>query len=119
MTSFRIVLGVLFAVNAAYTVSVGANHGWNLIDVFLSEVAQMRWQGQFLVDFSSYLLLSGLWVAWRGGFSAGAIMLGVAAACLGILFTSLYVIYLTLRTRGDSRQLLLGVHADGAGVGRH
>ncbi|XWN31149.1 MAG: hypothetical protein ROR55_27470 [Devosia sp.] len=114
MTGFRIVLGVLLVVNVAYTLNVGINHGWNLIEIYLSELAQMRWQGQFLVDFTSYLLLSGLWVAWRGGFSAGAIVLGVAAACLGIIFTSVYVFYLTFRTDGDMKTLFLGVHGDGS-----
>ncbi|MEQ9448599.1 MAG: hypothetical protein RLN70_06775, partial [Rhodospirillaceae bacterium] len=74
-------------------------------------IAGMTWQGQFNTDFMMYLMLSGLWTAWRSGFTAGAVALGAVAAVLGILFLAPYLLYLSYRTKGDLRRLLLGIHA--------
>ena len=69
------------------------------------------WQGQFNVDFTSYLILSGVWIAWRGGFTGGSIALGLLASPLGMLFFAPSLIFLVGRSGGVPRRLLLGVHA--------
>ena len=67
----------------------------------------------FLCDvfFVCYLVLSGLWMAWRRGFDRVGIALGLMAPPLGILFFAPYLLALSLQTGGNARRLLLGVHA--------
>ncbi len=60
MTGFRTVLVAIFVIIAGYTLVVGAAHGWNLIPTFFTAIGAMSWQGQFNVDFSCLLILSGL-----------------------------------------------------------
>ena len=52
----------------------------------------MTWAGQFNMDFTCFLLLSGLWLAWRHAFSPSGIVLGVVG----------------LDARGDVKVLVLG-----------
>jgi hypothetical protein len=69
MAMFRAYLVVILACLTGYTLVVGINHGWNLLPIFFSNIAEMSWSGQFNVDFMSFLGLSGIWVAWRHQFS--------------------------------------------------
>lgn len=91
-----------------YTVIAFNNAGANLFASAINDVAALKWQGQFALDFSSYLVLSGLWIMWRNRFSAGGIATGVTAMVLGILFFAPYLFYLHLKTKGDIKVLLLG-----------
>ena len=111
MSTFRITLIVMTIVILAMTLAAVSNEGFNLLPPFLSPVFAMNWQGQFNVDFTTYLILSGIWMAWRGGFTGGSIAWGLLAPPLGILFFAPYLIYLIGATGGDPRKLLLGVHA--------
>ncbi len=111
MTRFRYALIAMTVLIVAFTVAAFANGGINLITPFLTPILALSWQGQFNVDFACYLVLSGIWMAWRGGFSSESIALGVLAPPLGILFFAPYLIYLVGKSNGDPRQLLLGVHA--------
>ena len=110
MSHLRLLLLVFFAMITAYTLITVLNHGWNLVPVFLGDLTSLSWRGQFNLDFSTYLLLSALWVAWRGGFTAGSIALGAAALGLGMLILSAYLLMLTSRPGTTMRTLLLGVH---------
>jgi len=69
MTVLRSIIAALGLGLLVYTLAVIPQHGINLLPVFLGDVFAVNWSGQFNLDFASYLLLSGLWVAWRGGFS--------------------------------------------------
>ncbi|WP_300039265.1 hypothetical protein [uncultured Roseobacter sp.] len=111
MTGFRYTLITMTVLIVAFTVAAIANGGINLIAPFLTPILSLSWQGQFNIDFACYLILSGIWMAWRGGFSSRSIALGVFAPPLGILFFAPYLIYLVGKSNGDPRQLLLGVHA--------
>lgn len=108
MLFFRLWLVLMLGAIAAYTVVVGAAHGWNLLPVFFGDIAAMNWPGQFNFDFLSLLLLSGLWVAWRHSFSAAGLMLGLVAVFGGGLFLSAYLLVASLRARGDMAEILLG-----------
>lgn len=66
------------------------------------------WQGQFNFDFFCYLLLSGLWIAWREKFSQKGILLGLIASVGGIFFFAPYLFILTLKTKGNLKEILLG-----------
>lgn len=107
MMIFRILLVAAFAVNAVYTVMTGTNHGWNLVPIFFENIAQVNWNGQFNVDFSTYLLLTGSWVAWRHDFRPAGLGLGLVAAFGGMLFLSVYLLVLSFQA-GGAKEILLG-----------
>ncbi len=108
MTGFRIVLIAIFLVILGYTLVVGAALGWNLVPAFFVAIGAMTWQGQFNVDFSCFLILSGLWTAWRNNFSPLGLVLAPVASFGGALFLSVYLLILSVQTNGDMAALLLG-----------
>ena len=63
LRSFTILL--LFAITTHTLITI-ATHGWDFVTIFLADLTSLSWRGQFALDFMSYLMLSGLWVAWRG-----------------------------------------------------
>jgi hypothetical protein len=77
MMAFRVYLVIIVACRSVDTLTVGLTHGWNLLPVFPGDMVAMTWPGQLNADFSTFLLLSGLWLAWRHQFSVGGILLGV------------------------------------------
>lgn len=111
MTLFRAFLAALLIIMLIYTSIAVFNEGWNLIPAFFGNIADLTWTGQFNLDFLTYLILSGLWVAWRGGFTGSAIGLGLAASTLGMLFMAPYLLLLLNSKDGDIRRVLLGVRA--------
>lgn len=108
MAAFRILLAILFLVLLGYTLMVGQQHGYNLLPVFFADIAQIGWPGQFNVDFSTFLVLSALWVAWRNHFSAVALVLAVIAFFAGGLFLTAYLLIVSWQTKGDLAAMLLG-----------
>ena len=111
MTQLRLLLIAITGVIVLFTIAAIANEGPNLLPHFVGAILALGWQGQFNIDFTAYLILSGVWMAWRGGFPGPSIALGVLATPLGVLFFAPYLIYQIGQTGGDPRKLLLGVHA--------
>lgn len=108
MIAFRIfLLGFLTAL-LAYTAVTISREGWTLLPVFFGDMARMAWPGQFNLDFSGFLALSGLWVAWRDRFRPRALALAVVAAFGGMLFLTIFLLLLTARAKGDMARVLLG-----------
>ena len=108
MTLLRLFLATCFLVILGYTSVTIANHGLGLLPIFFGDMAAMTWPGQFNLDFFCFLLLSGLWVAWRHGFGAAGVALGLVAVFGGMLFLSAYLLLQSYRAGGDVRALLLG-----------
>lgn len=108
MSFLRALCIALLAVLAIYTVIVVINHGANLVPVYFADLASWTWTGQFVLDFTTYLLLSALWVAWRHHFTPAGIGLAVLAGVGGMLVFSIYLIVAIGSARGDMRVLLLG-----------
>lgn len=108
MTAFRALLITMLVVLAGYTSVVIANHGYDLLSVFFGDMAAMTWPGQFNLDFMFMLTLSGLWVAWRHGFSPAGLALGVLAVFGGALFLTIYLLIVSRQAAGDVRVMLLG-----------
>lgn len=108
MPLFRLFLLVCLAAIASYTSIVIAHHGWNLFPLFFGDIAEMTWRGQFNVDFTGFLALSAIWVAWRHQLSPAGLALGLIAFLGGMLFLSIYLLIHTARSRGDIKTLLLG-----------
>lgn len=108
MKLFRLYLIVALAGLACYTFIVGNKHGWDLLPIFFSDIVDMSWPGQFNFDFTTFLGLSGIWVAWRHQFSAFGLFLGIVALFGGMLFLGSYLLYLSFRSEGDIRVIVLG-----------
>ncbi len=108
MTMFRVFLATCLIAILGYTSVTIANQGANLLPVFFGDMAKMAWPGQFNLDFMTFLLLAGIWVAWRHHFSGKGLALGVVAVFGGMLFMSAYLLVQSFRTRGDIAALLLG-----------
>ena len=100
MGAFRVFLAVVFAGVFFYTATVGITHGWNLLPIFFGDIMAMTWAGQFNMDFTCFLLLSGLWLAWRHDFSPSGIALGAVGVFGGILVLAPYLLAASLKARG-------------------
>lgn len=108
MTLFRIYLLVVLTCLTVYTFIVGSNHGWNLLPIFFSDIREMKWPGQFNFDFTTFLSLSGIWVAWRHRFTLSGLILGVIAFFGGMMFLAPYLLYASVQSAGDAKVLFLG-----------
>lgn len=82
--------------------------GAGLFQVFISNIRAGGWNGQFNADFTCYLVLSGLWLMWRNHFRPSAILLGLAAAILGIILFAPYMVFLLYREKGNLVKVLVG-----------
>ena len=108
MTLFRFFLLAIILVVGAYTAVTIANHGMGLYPIFFGDIAEMTWRGQFNLDFLCFLMLSGLWVAWRHHFTIAGLLLGFVAFNFGAPFLSIYLLIASYQTNGDIKAMLLG-----------
>jgi hypothetical protein len=108
MLAFRAFLCLMFASLFVYTEVVGSTQGWNFISVFFENMFALRWPGQFNYDFTCFLLISGLWLAWRNHFSPAGIARGVLGSVGGMLFLAPYLLFANIQAKGDIKILLLG-----------
>jgi hypothetical protein len=65
-------------------------------------------RGQFNLDFLSLLTLSAVWVAWRHQFSVAGLGLAALALFGGGLFLTAYLFILSVQSRGNVKEVLLG-----------
>ncbi len=105
---FRILLLVQAIGVFMYTWFAFQAEGPNLFSVFLNNLQSLTWTGQFNLDFSCYLTISGLWIMWRNKFNGVSILLGLAAMVLGIVFFAPYLLWLINREHGDFNRVLVG-----------
>ena len=108
MQAFRIFLVVIIVSIVTITSLVVSRHGWNLLPIFFGDMASLTWPGQFNFDFMCFLLLSGLWLAWRHHFSPGGVVLGLAGVFGGIMLLAPYLLWASYNADGDVSVLLLG-----------
>lgn len=108
MTLFRLYLAAVIVAIIAYTSVVIAKHGLDIFPIFFGDIAAMTWPGQFNVDFASFLLLGGLWLAWRHHFSMIGIAFGLFIQVGGMPFLASYLLVQSFRTKGDMKAILLG-----------
>ncbi len=108
MSAFRLLLIVIAVTVLGYTAVVGINHGWNLFPIFFGDMAAMTWAGQFNLDFTGFLTLSAVWLAWRHHFSPGGLALGVLGLFGGIALLAPYLLWASFKVNGDAKELLLG-----------
>lgn len=91
-----------------YTAFAIKSEGWTLFNIFCNNITALNWNGQFNLDFSCYLTLSGIWIMWRNKFSASSIIFAVIATIIGIILFAPYLLYLLTRENGDLKKVLLG-----------
>lgn len=91
-----------------YTIIAIQHDGMNFLDRAQEFVSSLTWMGQFALDFSCYLLLSGLWIMWRNKFSGSSIAVAVVAMILGIIVFAPYLLYLLFIEKGDIQRVLVG-----------
>ncbi|MCP9845862.1 hypothetical protein KBY86_02985 [Synechococcus sp. Lug-A] len=98
----------MFLALLGYTAVVISQQGFGLLAVFIGNLQQLKWSGQFNLDFSFMLMISALWVMWRHQFSGVGVMLGLAAFVGGVLFLSTYLFIQSFRLNGKMVPLLIG-----------
>jgi hypothetical protein len=91
-----------------YTIFAFKAEGADLFSVFLRNINDLGWSGQFNLDFLCYLILSGLWIMWRNQFTSKSIFLGLAAMVLGIVLLAPYSIWLINQEKGNLKKVLIG-----------
>jgi hypothetical protein len=108
MLAFRILLLSMLSAVLIYTGVVVSTQGWNFMPVFLADLLALKWPGQFNLDFTCLLMLSGLWMAWRHRFSPWGLVLGGGMLVGGTPLLSSYLLVASIQAQGDVRVLLLG-----------
>jgi len=108
MIAFRFLLVIVIIGIVSITGIVGLNHGWNLLPIFFGDMIALNWPGQFNFDFMCFLMLSGLWLAWRHHFSPSGIFLGILGFFGGIMLLAPYLLYVSFKSNGNMKILLLG-----------
>lgn len=91
-----------------YTIFAFQKDGAVLFQIFFSNLKSLNWNGQFNLDFSCYLTLSGLWIMWRNKFSSNSIVFGLVAMILGIVVFAPYILYLLKKENGDLKKVFIG-----------
>lgn len=108
MNILRLLLIALFLVITGYTTVTVADHGINFFPAYFRDLALMGWPGQFDLDFSLYLLIAALWIAWRHLFSTGGVLLAVCSPFGGMIFLSAYLLVVMAKEKPEMAELLLG-----------
>lgn len=98
----------LLVILATYTVFVVSNQGFDFLTGFIGDIFSVTWRGQINIDFSAYLMLSALWVAWRHQFSVFGLGIAVVVMIGGMLLFAPYLIYEIARSKGEMSVLLMG-----------
>ncbi|MEP3629530.1 MAG: hypothetical protein ABJN04_05960 [Hyphomicrobiales bacterium] len=112
MTQFRILITLILLGLIGYGLILVLDGRFDFVTPFLTTVPALTWQGHINLDFLSYLVVAGVWIAWRSGFTPIGITIGVLSTLLGMLFFAPYLLYQITRSDNDPRKLLLGVHAE-------
>lgn len=111
MKNNKLLTGLLISQTALlifYTIIAINNEGGNFLAIALSNIQSLTWNGQFSLDFSCYLTLSGLWIMWRNKFTPMFIIVGFAAMILGIVFFAPYLLYLLSKENGNLKKVCIG-----------
>jgi hypothetical protein len=91
-----------------YTFLAFHSEGAMLFQIFTTNITALNWNGQFNLDFSCYLTLSGLWIMWRDKFNVNSILIAIVAMILGIIVFAPYVFYVLTKEKGDLKKTLIG-----------
>jgi hypothetical protein len=99
------VLIYLFTAFAIYS------QGLNWPSVAINDLVSLNWRSQFNFDFVIHLFLVCAWVVWREGATKRGYIFGFLSVFLGGMFSFPYIIYATVKAKGNAAHVLLGVHS--------
>jgi hypothetical protein len=108
LLSLKVLLFSLSIAVLVYTIFAFQKEGTVLFQLFFSNITSLNWNGQFNLDFSCYLTLSGFWIMWRNKFSSTSIVFGVVAMILGIVVFAPYILYLLKKENKDLEKVFIG-----------
>lgn len=108
MLAFRTLLSFFIVCILFYTSAVIVDHGWNLFPVFFEDIYAVNWNGQFNADFTCFLTLSGIWLAWRHNFTTNGILFGIFGFFGGIMVLAPFLLYTSIKEKGNISRILLG-----------
>ncbi|MDX2195666.1 MAG: hypothetical protein NW207_04555 [Cytophagales bacterium] len=91
-----------------YTVLAMKSEGIGLFQVFINDIMNINWNGQFNLDFSCYFTLSALWIMWRNEFSISSIIIAILAAIIGIMVFAPYLLFHLFVEKGDIKRVIIG-----------
>ena len=94
MNIFRLFLLIIALSVIGYTLPVIQSEGiLILLPTFFGEMNNLNWQGQFNLDFLTFLLMSAFWTAWRNKFTLRGNLLAIGAFFLGAPYLAIYLIW--------------------------
>lgn len=105
LQGYLVIAWVLLAILTGLAIADSGLEGGR---VFLTDFAS-PWRAQFNTDFTLYALPIAAWVLWREQSKLVGLLCALGTLAGGV-FTLLYVLVATFRSRGDVRRLLLGHH---------
>jgi hypothetical protein len=108
MRALQSLLCLLFIIIFAYTIAAASSGAEYPLPLIINEIIGLNWKGLYNLDFSSYLLLTALWICWRHRFTACAWLLAVCSIAGGMLFLAPYLFYQSTKMDGSIEGLLLG-----------
>lgn len=108
MTILKLLLTIQTLGLVIYTTYAIKNEGWTLFQIVVNNITSFSWNGQFNLDFSCYLALSGIWILWRNKFSISSIICALVAMIVGIMAFAPYLLYLLAKEKGNIKNVLLG-----------
>ena len=107
MNAFRVLLVASFAAIFIYTLMVFSNADLGLVSQAMTDLKAKNWAGQFDLDFMIYILFVALWLLWRHEFKpVGWLM--VLGSFGGSLFMAPYLLFASLKAKGDVKEILIG-----------
>jgi hypothetical protein len=109
MSSFRIVLLVLWIIICALVIRALVELGLGASAVFLDDFRQ-PWRAMINSDFSIHLLMVALWILYRERSPTVGVLCALGEFIVGMPFTLMYLLVVTFREKGDMRRVLLGRH---------
>lgn len=110
MNIFRVVIGIVWIALVIITMQALQQMGIDGANVFISDLAH-PWRLQFNADFSAHVLLMALWIIYREPKLWVGIIFAALSGFIGGAFSLAYIFVASFRAGGDSRKLLLGMHA--------
>jgi hypothetical protein len=91
-----------------YTIYIVQKEGLTLFQVFTNDIISITWAGQFNLDFTCYLIISGLWIMWRNKFTLKAILFSIVAMIMGFIVFAPYLVYLLTIEKANIVKVLIG-----------
>jgi hypothetical protein len=113
MRIFQFIFFVIWAAVVFVTVMAIRNEGIAAAgDTFANDVAALGWRGQFDMELLAYMALMAVWLAWRKSFSVLGLAMVLLCFTVGVTFSLIYVVLLSIHHQGDMKKILMGDNAE-------